>query len=333
MPTRADWEHRASTRIISILRQRLLCSERQLESKISEAGPLHNRPQPVSITDGLHALRQQGRITTAHKVPGINAELYALRGFNPSSQPDHKARVEMMERAYPLYLRHAGSDRSCGDVLEEAVHRSFEQSAAFHVIHSEITHGAPKTIDIGPATIDNSLPVDHVVRHNSTGVVLIVEDKNIREWFYPEGHLEDIAKLCRKAVTNNLTPFLVIRKAPYVSRLVFRQLGFLAFQTHRQYFLPDFAAEMHDVRHTDGLGFHDIDFSLGPIPHLVRYLDNLPDAVVSQYRDTFRSHEDLIRQFATNGPTMGYYEFIQTLGLPWGEVQEEAYDYEEFDHN
>ena len=328
MATRAQWEQLASIRITNILRRRFLCTLRQLESKISEAGPLDQRPHPVSITDGIRALNKK-HLITQHPLPnaaGVTA--YALTDYDPTSNPDHKVRYDMLMKTYPVYKQEAGSDSSCADVLESAVHASFQQSTAFDVVHSEVQDGQPKTIPLDSSTINNSPPIDHVVRHSDTGILMLVEDKNIREWFYPDSKFDDIGTLIAKAIKNDLLPFLITRKVPYVSRLVFRHIGMLGFTTHHQYFHPKLQATMHDVKHTNGLGFHDILFTSQPIPHLVKYLDGLSAAVLAKYQEMFLSNKDVFYKLASEAAS--YYQFIEALGLSWAKIDEEAYDYGEY---
>jgi hypothetical protein len=317
----------ASKRILSILRKRILCTRHQLESKISEAGPLNQRPDPVSITDGLRALEQRRHIQSAH-FSSPDVDTFWLRGL-PSSDPAYQSRLRMLQDAYPIYRTHANSDVHCADILELVVHESFDQSSTFDVIHSEILQGTPKAISVGTSSIDNQAPIDHLVRHGATGTLVLVEDKNVRDWFYPDSRIDDIARIIAKSVSNQLTPFLVTRKVPYVSHLLFARIGILAFQTHHQYFHPDLSDAMAVVKHTDGLGFHDILFTMNANPNFVRYLDGLKGDVLVKYRETFLSQQDLMRAFAIER-SIGWYEFLKELHMPWTRIEHEAYDYEDY---
>ncbi len=327
--TKGEWEALASKRILSILRQRHLCTQRQLESKISEAGPLGQRPHPLSITDGLNALRYRGLVHPHSLPPPANIEAFALQGFDFSTTPTHKARYDMLMATWPLYNKFAANNDICANSLELVVHHSFEQSSAFELLHSEVTHGIPKTISLGSTTIDNSSPIDHIVRHRATGVLMLVEDKNKRQWFYPDsrGHDDELARTIAKAITNGLTPMLITRKVPFVSHRFFKPLGLLAFQTHHQYFHPWVSHVMRDIKHKDGLGFHDIVFTTDANPQLVQYLDGLSDDILTRYRDTFISHDSIIRKFAIDR-SMGFNEFTEALGLSSSKIEEATHEYD-----
>ena len=161
------------------------------------------------------------------------------------------------------------------------------------------------------------------------GVLMLVEDKNKRQWFYPDshGHDDELAKAMAKAITNGLTPMLITRKVPFVSHLFFKPLGLLGFQTHHQYFHPWVSHVMRDIKHTDGLGFHDIVFTTDANPQLVQYLDGLSDDVLTRYRDTFISHDSIIRKFAIDR-SMGFNEFTEALGLSSSKIEEATHEYD-----
>lgn len=286
---------------------------------------MNQRPQPISITDGIRALELRRAISKIRLPAPLDIECFALPGFPSRENPQHEARRALIERAYSVYKTCANSDVHCGDVLERVVHASFNESQTFGVIHSEIVDGAPAVITVGGRTIDNSSPVDHLVQHQPTGVLMLVEDKNIRDWFYPDSRAEDLARMIAKALTNNTPPMLVTRKVPYVTRLMLKRIGILAFEMHHQYFHPEVADEMAEVRHTDGLGFHDVRFTIDANPNLTRYLDRLSSGVIEDYADIFRSNEDVLTAFAVER-SLGFFEFLDTLGMPW----QQAYDYGDF---
>jgi len=322
--TRADWAKIASHRIISVLRRHRLCNVRQLESKISEAGPTNVRAQPLSIKDGLAYLLERGAVKVAlprDSADGISIDFYALEDFTVDRYND-KGRLDFIKQYWPVY-RQATSDKAlCGEVLETLVDQALAQSPDFLRI------GAPgKTFQnswVDGRRFDNSPPVDHVVYYRDRSLVLGVEDKNWREWIYPNDDI--IPKLLKKSLDNKHFPVLITRKLPYLTRLVFSRLGVLGFEMHFMYLHPSVEAKFELIRHKDGLGFADGRFSANPPKHLLQFLQSTLVNEIEASAKTFEANRALIEGFLAE--QISYYEFMAALGI-FPEIEEDP-DYPEY---
>lgn len=196
--SRDEWSKIASHRIISVLRRHRLCNVRQLEAKISEAGPPSVRAQPLSIKDGLAYLLQHGTVKVAlqkDSAPGITVDFYALDEFSESRYTD-QGRRDFILQYWPVYREGSGTTELCGDVLETLVDK------ALTTCPSMIRLGEPgkdfNNYRIDGRRFDNSPPADHVFYYRERGLALGIEDKNWREWIYPNDDL--IPKFLKKWV-------------------------------------------------------------------------------------------------------------------------------------
>ncbi|HEY8768515.1 MAG TPA: hypothetical protein VIP09_14845 [Dehalococcoidia bacterium] len=295
-----------------------------LESKISEAGPFPQRAQPVSITDAIRSLKLRNTIRTEIPDTELSTPAYSLASAD--SQIPASRRDQILQ-AYSAYTTAAGDDKMCAQALETVVHNSLTSSSSFSVLHSEVVHGRPKQIAIGTSTLDNSAPLDHVARHDGTGLVFGIEDKNYREWIYPDSHVPHLKRFLSKCIRNNITGLLITRKLPYVTRLFLKRLGVLGFETHHQYFNPNMTTALKEARSSDGLGFHDISFTTEENPNLTTYLNHLNHSTLTSYAEMFDKNRSAIEAFAVQD-TIGYQELLNEIGLPWKDLEGEAYDYE-----
>lgn len=317
-----QWQHLASRRIINILRRRRLCNLRQLESKISEAGPANMRAQPLSIRDALDDLLSQNTIVIPlpkNSQPGIHVDFYALKQFSLSTTND-RGRYEFILEHWPRYTTTAGTTELCGDVLENIV------DAAISTVPSFVRVGHPgkafNNYVVDGLRIDNSPPLDHVLYHPGDRFTIGVEDKNWREWVYPND--DCIRVLLKKCGTNNHVPVFITRKLPYITRLLFVKIGVLGFETHFHYFHPDASRALELAKHRDGLGFADIRFTLDPPRHLLRFFQSTLPNHLSQVRATFEANKALAMAYGEQ--SIDYKDFVSQLGV-FGEPEELDGDY------
>lgn len=65
-----EWIDLAKRRVLKVLRVRRFASNRQLEKKISEAGPANIRPEPMKVSTAIRKLVREGRVI-AELVPNL----------------------------------------------------------------------------------------------------------------------------------------------------------------------------------------------------------------------------------------------------------------------
>ncbi len=325
---RAQWQQLAARRIVNILRHHKLCNARQLEAKIAEAGPPSMRAQPLSIVDGLQYLLDRGTIKVAlakGSTPGIDTEFYALTDFDTARYTD-KGRLDLITEYYPRYVAVSHDNPSCGDVLETLVDAAAQLNPSFVRLGSPGTSFNNYVVD--GHRIDNSPPLDHVIYYKNEGVTIGIEDKNWRQWMYPNDEM--IPKTLRKCASNGHSPVVITRKLPYITRLLFKACGILGFETHFQFFHPDVEQDLALARHKDGLGFADLRFTSDPPAHLVRFFQvTLPQQILHA-KEVFETNRSILSAYGDRQLT--YWELIRELAV----FGEEEFDetmidyYEEF---
>lgn len=198
-----EWRLLAANRVLKILRTYRLCSLRQLESKVSEAGPADMRPEPLLISDALKSLESSHRIKVI-KIPGIKVPFYGVPSFDMSN-PHDEARYSFISTVYPKYREIAEKDEFCGTILETIMFQAALSARRQTVI------GTPEkkaqNITINNISVKNQPPVDLLLFDPSTELFIGVEAKNWREWIYP--HDEVIRKFLRKCLADKLAPVFI----------------------------------------------------------------------------------------------------------------------------
>jgi hypothetical protein len=315
--TRYEWQQLAEYRILNILRRRRLCNLRQLEAKIAEAGPPDRRPQPWSIHDACQALLQRGAIKIGlprASSPGINTDFYALPHFDPGRWGD-KPRLDIITAYWPRYHKVTGTYDLSGKALETLVEKAVD-SSALYVRLGQTGKGFEYTVD--GLQVRNIPALDHILFCPGDRITIGIEDKNWAGWMYP--HEDDIRELLQTSLLNGHLPVLVTRKLPYLTRLLFKRLGILGFETHFQYFHPSAEKELAIARHKHGLGFAYIRFATEPPEPLVRFFAATLPANVDRVREVFASQEPVVRAYAEK--EIDYNELMRTVGI--FEEREEA---------
>jgi len=281
---RADWIELAELRIANILRSRIAANIRQLEVKVCESGPPDKRPQPHILTTALRNFTHpdQGRLKIYY--PKRHAKEDETRFYILTvNYPEPGAtRVSELMVHYRVYRTLTNTEQYCSSVLEDIVRASFG-------LHKQYIF-----IGKGP----KSSPLDAVYRFDSYKIG--VEVKNIREWVYP--HSPYIWLTIKKCLAFDAIPFLITRKLPYVTRLVFSRLGILGFEFHRQVFSPLVSHLLPEIQHTDKLGYKDV-IALDPNqphPTLSGFIQTtLPDQV-PRYATQWQRQRPVLAEFAVD---------------------------------
>jgi len=327
---RDEWREVAKRRIGNILRQRRIASKRQLESKIAEAGPPQMRANPHHISDALKELLESGDVIVGASISvgiGKPTQLFAPSDWNPASQQDSD-RLERIRNAFTEFLTVTLREDN-GESLQIIVQGAIEQSEQF-IWLSEPGKSPPSGFTLSGKSITGSGRLDHYLIHKQTGIPIGVEDKNFRDWFYP--HRTEIKSMLKKCHTYNMLPVLVTRKVHYMTRMVFHLLGGVAFETHFQCFLPQYADRLADARHKDGLGFADLRFIDEPLDHITNlFADTLPKLIEPTWK-TFNNNADLIKGYAVD-EDIDYLHLLAELGIKELD-EEEGYveDYEDYEY-
>ena len=126
-------------------------------------------------------------------------------------------------------------------------------------------------------------------------ILVAIEVKNVRHWLYPNAQeiyqlLYKAARLRQRSGGIDVLPVLVCRRRHYLTYEFSRALGFVAFETLRQFIHPGAPiaeTKLDEVRVE--LGFRDLTVSSDPYPDIVRlFADTLPrlgGRIAAQWRD------------------------------------------------
>lgn len=284
-------------RIKSVLKDRYYATNRQLESKICESGPFNQRCDPHVVSQALREMVNSEELATIQH-PQHNTKFYHLPEMllKAKSRKILKARSEVIDPLYSRYLSFAQNDqRLCGDALETVMRDGFSQVPSFVELGSK---QYPMMV-FGELVLPGSLDGTFLLAEKK--LLIAVETKNIREWIYPNS--QELWSLVNKANTISssscpVLPVIICRKIPYYAYVAFKQLGILGFETHTQFFDPSIDDQLVDIKHKDGLGFHDIKTALVPPAGFVSFLEKTIPSYGPDYAARFLSHKSLLDQVA-----------------------------------
>lgn len=288
------WVDISKKRVHNILNKHRVCSRTQLETKISEAGPSHMRPEPIFITQALNELTFKSELFTIEDETGELPHFYVPPTFD-SNDPRDKERLEKIKTLYKKYKSIAGNLDYCGSILEEVVYKSAMGCSNFVILGAP---GSPPRYVNGHDFSVIGWP-EFVFTYSSTEskpINAIVECKNIRNWLYPESH--EIWELFLKAAKSEMIPILVTRKIAYPAWYLFKSAGAIGFEMHRQYFNPDIKNDMEDIIHKDELGFHNIAFSSEKEDRITKFFDVTVNRQIDNLRSVFYSNKEIILDYA-----------------------------------
>jgi hypothetical protein len=127
--------------------------------------------------------------------------------------------------------------------------------------------------------------------------MLVVEDKNLREWLTPSS--EEVWALIGKALRfTDAIPVLICRRMHYVGFNIFKHIGLSCWQVYRQYFDPSVEPKLLDIRHKDGLGFSDVTTLLKPPPALIGFFSKTLPKYAATFRSRFEERRSLLQRYA-----------------------------------
>ncbi|MBA7496317.1 hypothetical protein ES702_06916 [subsurface metagenome] len=281
--THEDWVILADRRIRNILKDRRLCSQSQLEAKISEAGPPDSRPDPQVIREARRNLLKEAEIKEI-RIRGVTPLLYALPSFDIGRE---RERYERIRKAYQIYQRTSREQELCGDVAESIIYRAIILGDSMHIaggVKEDLRYFNGKKI------LDEK-PLDSILTHKGTGIALGVEVKNKRKWYHRKD--SEMWAALAKCASIGVLPVFVARKLDYLLYPLFSAIGCFGYRLHNQYFHPSVEKELSDVRHKDGLGFADIRFpkktkgGFSIEPRHIRYFKKTIPEYIENYSERY----------------------------------------------
>ncbi|MFA6213260.1 MAG: hypothetical protein WCT03_03900 [Candidatus Obscuribacterales bacterium] len=132
--TREEWVLLGKRRIVSILRERILASEKQLESKIAESGPSNKLCNPHILSTARLLLQHESKIGLLYDPSGMPF-FYLIGKYDPTNQL-HRDRQEKLFRLYQEYRKITAIPDLCGAALEKILWNTVEKSNQYLTIGS-----------------------------------------------------------------------------------------------------------------------------------------------------------------------------------------------------
>ena len=247
------------------------------------------RPDPHILTDALNRLCRARKLEVEHQ-EGLGYFYYIRTYFDPSN-PHHQQRKLLVLTLHEKF-RKLNTKKYCGDALETVVWTAIDNAGNLTPFGSQ-----RKPVDsFGRIQLSGSLDFI-LITQNPLGYLVAGEAKNIRPWIYPGSPelREFILKVLQLSKTNHpIVPVFIARKIHYSTFLLFSYLGILGYQTHRQYFMPDVASELEEIKHKDGLGYHDITTDLTPPVSLENFFKSTLPRRAEAVAERFQKNRELL---------------------------------------
>src|SRR6266404_1486045 len=319
---RAQWLALAQKRLISVLRARVIATDRTLEQKISDAGPNNQRVEPLILTQARNALVAAGRI-----VP-------LKRGRTPwfhlpeAPQEEIQRRLEILE---PIYERTQDGlfTGRLGQVLEIAVQKALQLGDRDFLgwyddldKHDDSTkyHKIEPPLVISGREIEKG-PLDFVV-FEPVGMAGI-EVKNYRTWIYPDS--TEVKNMLWKCSDVGAVPVLISRRIPFITFRLLNLSGCLVHQTYNQLYATADAELAALTRDKDLLGYHDVRVGNEPDERLTKFIrEHLPN-LVEGAKGTFEKFSPA--HLAYGSGAINYTEWVKLILIStgiWKRRNEEA---------
>jgi hypothetical protein len=287
-----DWVEVAKRRVLKVLRLRRFASNRQLEKKISEAGPGDMRPEPMKVSTAINELVANGTLLQ-YPVPNLG-KFYSLSNFGGQADEDRRTDIIQLAQEFRELTR---VPQTCGKALERVVYAAAIQCGLYTVLGTP-DHPPAQGFAINGYTLEREC--DHILLpRDFSGPKLVVEDKNLREWLHPSA--EEVWGVVGKALRiPHAIPVLICRRMHFIGFPFFRRLGMLCWQVYKQFFSPDHVtdAQLEPYRNSDRLGFADITTDLTPPAALVNFFSATVPANIDDFEERFEANRALLTEFA-----------------------------------
>ncbi|MBV9989895.1 MAG: hypothetical protein JOZ72_01265 [Alphaproteobacteria bacterium] len=154
------------------------------------------------------------------------------------------------------------------------------------------------TTDIAEVILDG--PPDFLLFEPNSNEWAIVECKNVREWIYPSSAL--IKTLLAKALAANMTPILVARRLPFITKhALCAPAGIIAHETYNQLYpeTPHGIEMAKLVQEKRGLGYFDVlaseEPSLRTIEFMTKHVPKLLPAATSKFQTNKKKLQAWVR--------------------------------------
>lgn len=333
--SKEEWFSIAWRRILSVVGKNIACTERQLQMKISEAGPYNQRIEPLIITDVLSLMLHDGAIMrdyfTANSQP---QKIYFLPHVDLSLLEKRK---EALTGYYNTYYSISGNRLFCGNVLEHMMNQAVLATNLFivfgNLFEDNLSNGmleiASPSLNVynGNHTKD---PIDLILTHKRTLIGVGVEVKNKREWKY--GSDKEIWHFIHKCCELKITPIFVARKIPVITKFFFQKAGILGMETQFQYIHPCKEPILKDIITKDKLAYADIKFETQYRGFFKSYFENVVDVHLEEYSNVFMKNIDILYDYSKilkldkRDQHLTYKQAREEIYEAYGQTPEDEYD-------
>ena len=299
---RHEWELLAEKRLRSVLRTHGVATDRTLEQKISDGGPLDQRIDPHVLTTARTTLLERGEIVLRRE---NNIPWYHL---NATPVDVVQQRLDQLRPIYSRTQEHRFKLR-IGQALEIAVFRALQDLNAdvpgVHFFggfrdldeHDDSTCYSKVEPEIVSGRRAHRGVVDFVLAAPS-GTLAAIEAKNIRQWVYP--NRSEVKDLLRKSLELDAVPVLIARRIPFVTVHVLNPCGVLVHETYNQIY-PTADAELADlVKDKRLLGYHDIRVGNHADARLQRFITELLVPLLPGARERLDRFRDLLEGYVSD---------------------------------
>lgn len=266
----------ARLKILDILRRRVVCYRRELERQVCEvnfdfvkAAP-EERLEPHHFSEAIQALVDSGAVTEHSEE--IGSTPYRFWWLTEVEKATSGAVLARKVKAFTVFNMIEHTPELSGWHAEHVHHKAFVAAEQWVSVGWRQGH---RIVALGglalSAAEDRRGDIDLAGHHRATGIPVVVQVKNGREWIYPPA--DTIWDLFGAAAQLRAVPILIARRLPDWTFTVMKLVGGFAGRATKMIFPPGIeesvpAAGLPTLSQAlRELGFHtDVDFIDEPLP-------------------------------------------------------------------
>jgi hypothetical protein len=298
----------AQKRLGNVLRSHTVATDRTLEQKISDAGPLNQRIEPFILTKARGAMLADGRIRAEKRAKTL---WYYMA---EAEQDEVQLRLGELEPIYGATQEGEFKIR-VGQALEIAVERALKESGRDYLgTHSDLGEHDDSTLykKVEPPLIVSGQrmrkgPLDYIVFEpwGKAGI----EVKNYRTWLYSRS--SEVKDMLMKCSDVGAVPVLIARRVPFITFRLLNLSGCLVHQTYNQRYpkADEQLAEL--VRDKRMLGYHDVRTGNEPDDRMRRFVCQLLPELVEKAKPVFETFSSVHANYGNGKIT--YDEWVKEI--------------------
>ncbi|HHD2754426.1 TPA: hypothetical protein ACOTG0_003281 [Clostridium perfringens] len=297
-----QWLEIGERRVFSILKKYTVCTEKQFQLKICEAGPYNQRIEPLILDKvGDKLYREEKILSKSISINNNNIGVFYLKEHDKQIV---EKRIENLKNWYQIYYHFVQfqSGIYCGNVLEKMIVDAIKDTNEYIFFANiyEDTKDGIKVIQNGNLNVYNGKytknPLDCIAITKNKTIPIGIEIKNKIEWKYASD--KDIWKMIKKCCELEILPLFISRKIPAITKFFFHKAGILGMETQFQFLHTSCKEKLEEVIKKDNLGYAHIKFETNYRQYMKKYFETVVLELSEVYYERFKINKEILYEYS-----------------------------------